>query len=92
METEGGGWTLVATKVSPDFPFITTAFSTSAAKTTLSDSASHIHPDIGDWEEVMFRFEDMDTIRFIYNREAGAPQDEKTESEKFITAFTGTVQ
>jgi len=84
METEGGGWTLIATKVSPDFLFITTAFSTSAAKTTLADAASHIHPGMGDWEEVMFRFGDISTIRVIYSRKAGAPQNEKTEFEKFL--------
>ena len=59
METESGGWTLVATKVSPSFLFIKTAFSASAAKTTDADAASHIHPDMGDWEEVMFRFSDV---------------------------------
>ena len=26
-----------------------------AAKTTDADAASRIHPDMGDWEEVMFR-------------------------------------
>ena len=84
MDTERGGWTLVATKVSPDFIFIKPAFSTSAAKTTLADAASHIHPGMGDWEEVMFRFGDIDTIRVIYSREAGAPQNEKTDFEKFL--------
>ncbi|XP_020614114.1 collagen alpha-1(XXVII) chain-like isoform X2 [Orbicella faveolata] len=84
METEGGGWTLVATKVSPSFPFIKTAFSTLAAKTTNADAASHIHPDMGDWEEVMFRFADINTIRVIYNRKAGAPQNAKKEFEKFL--------
>jgi len=84
METERGGWTLVATKVSPDFVFIKTVFSKSAAKTTLADAGSHIHPSMGDWEEVMFRFGDINTIRVIYSRKAGAPQNEKTEFEKFL--------
>ena len=66
METESGGWTLVATKVSPSFLFIKTAFSASAAKTTDADAASHIHPDMGDWEEVMFRFSDVSTIRVLF--------------------------
>ena len=92
METERGGWTLVATKVSPNFPFIKTVFSTSAAKTTLADAASHIHPSMGDWEEVMFHFEDMDTIRVIYSREAGAPQNEKTEFEKFLMGGSASLQ
>ena len=76
METEGGGWTLVATKVSPEFLFIRTAFSATAAKTTNADAASHIHPDMEDWKEVMFRFVDGNNIRVIYNRKAGAPQKE----------------
>jgi len=84
METERGGWTLVATKVSPNFVFIKTVFSTSAAKTTLADAASHIHLGMGDWKEVMFRFGDINTIRVIYSRKAGAPQNEKTEFEKFL--------
>ncbi|XP_078355912.1 uncharacterized protein LOC144640698 [Oculina patagonica] len=91
MDTERGGWTLVATKVSPSFTFIKTRFSTLAAKTNKADAASHIHPDMGDWEEVMFRFADVNTIRVIYNRKAGAPQNNKKEFEKFLmgtNAFT----
>ena len=84
METERGGWTLVATKVSLNFPFIKPRFSTLAAKTKNADTASHIHPDMGDWKEVMFRFADVNTIRVIYNRKAGAPQNDKTEFDKFL--------
>ena len=91
METERGGWTLVATKVSTNFPFIKTEFSTAAAKSTLADAASHIHPGMGDWEEVMFRFTDVITIRVIYNRDAGAPQNEKTEFEKFLMGGSATL-
>ena len=88
METERGGWTLVATKVSPSFLFIKTGFSTLAAKTKYADAASHIHPAMGDWEEVMFRFADVNTIRVIYNRKAGAPQNDKTEFDKFLMGKT----
>ncbi|XP_078358010.1 uncharacterized protein LOC144642801 isoform X2 [Oculina patagonica] len=84
MDTERGGWTLVATKVSSSFLFIKTGFSTMAAKTKYSDAASHIHPNMGNWEEVLFRFADVNTIRVIYNRKAGAPQYGKTEFEKFL--------
>ncbi len=84
MDTEGGGWTLVATKVSPNFLFIKTSFSTMAAKTKYVDAASHIHPDMGDWEEVMFMFADVNTIRVIYDRKAGAPQNDKRAFEKFL--------
>ena len=92
METERGGWTLVATKVSTNFPFIKTEFSTAAAKSTLADAASHIHPGMGDWEEVMFRFADVNTFRVIYNRDAGAPQNEKTEFEKFLMGGSATLE
>ena len=88
MDINGGGWTLVATKVSPSFHFIKTAFSTSAAKTTDADAASHIHTDMGDWEEVMFRFSDISTIRVIYNRKAGAPNKDKTDFDKFLMGTT----
>ena len=84
METESGGWTLVATKVSPGFPLIKTTFSPMAAQTKYADAASHIHPDMGDWKEVMFRFADVNTIRLIYNKKAGAPQNEKKEFEDFL--------
>ena len=84
METESGGWTLVATKLSPGFIFIKTAFSPSAAKTKYADAASHIHPDMGDWEEVIFRFSDVNTIQVIYNRKAGAPNKDKTEFDKYL--------
>jgi len=84
METESGGWTLVATKVSPGFAVIKTTFSPIAAQTKYAESGSHIHPDMGDWEEVMFRFADVNTIWVIYNRKAGAPQNEKKEFEDFL--------
>ena len=84
METQRGGWTLVATKVSPSFLFIKSAFSTVAAKTEHSDAASRIHPSMGDWEEVMFRFADVSTIRVIYNRKAGAPNADKKEFDKLL--------
>jgi len=84
METERGGWTLVATKVSPSFPFIKPVFSTLSAKAKHTNAASHIHPSMGDWKEVMFRFADVNTIRVIYNRKLGAPQKEKEEFDKFL--------
>ena len=85
METERGGWTLVATKVSFNSPsMIKPVFSTVAAKTKNANTASHIHPSMGDWKEVMFRFADVDTIRVIYNRKAGAPQNDKEEFDKFL--------
>ena len=91
METEHGGWTLVATKVSPGFLVIKTAFSASAAKTKYADAASHIHSGMGDWEEVMFRFSDVNTIRVIYSRKAGAPNKDKTEFEKLLMGTTVNV-
>ena len=84
METERGGWTLVATKVSPGFLFIKAVFSTVAAATKNADAASHIHPSMGNWKEVMFRFADVDTIRVIYNKKAGAPNKDKEEFDKFL--------
>ena len=86
METEGGGWTLISAKVSSSFVFIKTTFSSSAAKTT--DAASHIHQNMGDWEEVMFGFSDVSTIRIIYNRKASASNNDKTDFEKFLTGTT----
>ena len=88
METQRGGWTLVATKVSPSFLFIKSPFSPVAAKTKNADAASHIHPSMGDWEEVMFRFADVDTIRVIYNRKAGAPNKDKEEFDKYLMGKT----
>ena len=91
METDSGGWTLVATKVSPSFVFITTAFSASAAKTTDANTASRIHPDMGDWGEVMFRFNDVNTIPVIYNRRAGAPNKDKSDFDKFLMGTTTVI-
>ena len=88
METEGGGWTLISTKVFSSFVFIKITFSASAAKTTDAEAASHIHPRMGDWEEVMFRFSDVSTIRVIYNRKASAPNNDKTDFDKFLTGAT----
>ena len=84
METERGGWTLVTTKVSPGFLFIKTVFSSVAAATKKVDAASHIHPSMGNWKVVMFRFADVDTFQIIYNRKAGAPNKDKEEFDKFL--------
>jgi len=93
METERGGWTLVATKVSPTLSsIIKPEFSTLAAKTKYADASSHIHPSIKDWKEVMFRFADVNTIRVIYNRKAGAPQPDKEEFEKYLMGKSSQLQ
>ena len=85
METERGGWTLVATKVSiPGFIFIKTVFLSVTAATKNADAASHIHPSMRDWKQVMFRFADVNTIRVIYNRKAGAPNEDKEEFDKYL--------
>ena len=57
-----------------------------AAKTT--DAASHIHPDMGDWEEVIFRLSDVNTIRVNKNRKAGAPNKDKIDFDKFLMGTT----
>ena len=59
-----------------------------AAKTTDADAASHIHPDIGDWQEVMFRLSDVNTILVNKNRKAGAPNKDKTDFDKFLMGTT----
>ena len=88
METDGGGWTLVATKVSPSFVFIKTTFSASAARTTDADAASHIHPNMRDWEEVMFGFSEVNTLVVTNKRKAGGPNKDKTEFDKFLMGTT----
>lgn len=84
METEGGGWTLFATKVTPGFSLISTTFSAAAAKSTHADAASHIHPSMTGWEHVMFRFSDSNNIRLVYERAAGSPANFKAEFENFL--------
>ena len=76
MQIDGGDWTSV--------PGI-------AAKTTDADAASHIHPDMGDWEEVMFRLSDVNTIRVNKNRKAGAPNKDKTDFDKFSMGTTYSI-
>ena len=43
---------------------------------------------MGDWEEVMFRFACVSTIRVIYNRKAGAPNTDKKEFDKLLMGKT----
>ena len=59
---------------------IKTTFSASVAKTTHEDVANHIYPETGDWIEVMFRFNAVNTVRVIYSRKAGAPLRTKRSS------------
>ena len=56
MYTEGGGWTLFATKLSPDFAFLSTAFTSSSANSVDGNGAGCI--PITDWNEVLFRYAD----------------------------------
>lgn len=74
MTTDSGGWTLVATKVSRSkMSFITSSFSTAAAATIDQDAGSCIHPSMRtSWDEVMFRFSDVTSIRVIYSWKAGS--------------------
>jgi len=39
---------------------------------------------MGDWEEGLFRFTDVNIMRVIYNRKAGATQNDEKEFEKFL--------
>ena len=59
-----------------------------AAKTTDVDAASHIHPDMRDWEEVIFRLSDVNAIRVNKNRKAGIPNKDKTDFDKFLMGTT----
>ena len=84
MKTEGGGWTLFATKVTPSFSLISTTYSVAAAKSTHADAASHIHPDMAGWKQVMFRFSNNNNIRLVYESAAGSPANFKHEFENFL--------
>ena len=58
------------------------------AKTTDADAVSYIHPNMGDWEEVMFRLSDVNTIRVNKTRKADAPNKDKTDLDKFLMGTT----
>lgn len=88
METDKGGWTLVATKKSMGSRLISGRFSEKSASTLHSDASSCIHPDMKDWREVMFRFSDDSSIRVIYNREGGSPGQGKINFDKFLMGKT----
>ena len=82
MITEGGGWTLVSTKVTPAFNSIRSGFSAQASRETHIDMASQIHPSMADWTEVMFRFSDSGNIRVIYKRKCSGGTG--ADFEKFL--------
>ena len=82
MTTEGGGWTLVSTKVTPSFIFIKSGFSAQAARETNINAASQIHPSMTDWTEVMFRFSDSGKIRVIYKKACSSGTG--ADFEKFL--------
>jgi len=91
MKTEGGGWTLFATKVTPSFLFISTTFSAGAAKSTHADAASHIHPNMADWKQILFRFSDDNNIRLVYERAADPPPTFNAEFQNFLTGTTAVL-
>lgn len=84
METDKGGWTLVATKKSLGARLVSDKFYEKSASTLHSDAPSHIHPDMKDWREVMFRFSDDNSIRVIYNRDGGSRGQGKINFDKFL--------
>lgn len=84
METDGGGWTHVATKKSMKARLISDRFSEKSASTLHSDAASHIHPNMNDWREVMFRFSDENSIRVVYNHKGGSPGRGKENFKNFL--------
>ena len=84
MTTEKGGWTLFATKVTPSFNFMSPSFSAQAAKSTDSNAASKIHPAMGDWTEVLFRFSNRNDIRVVYSREGGGSNSGKQLFDNFL--------
>mgnify|MGYP002804042159 FL=1 len=84
METDKGGWTLVATKKSLGSRLVSSTFYEKSASTLHSDAPSHIHADMNNWREVMFRFSDDNSIRVIYNRAGGSPGQGKTNFENFL--------
>lgn len=58
MTTNGGGWTLFSTKVTPTFLFISSAVNTNSYSTLASDTAGIIPPS-ATWSQVLFRFRNM---------------------------------
>ena len=86
MITESGGWTLVATKVTPSYSsIIGSSFSRAAAATLDKDATSCIHPSMkSDWEEVMFRFSDHANIRVIYNWKEGSRPGVTNKFDSFL--------
>lgn len=84
MTTDNGGWTLVATKKSMSARLISQTFYEKSASTLHSNAPSHIHPNMKDWKEVMFRFSVSNNIRVVYNREGGSPSQGKKNFENFL--------
>ncbi|TNF37469.1 MAG: hypothetical protein EP329_03105 [Deltaproteobacteria bacterium] len=57
MTTDGGGWTLVETKVTPTLVTWSGTFSPACASSTAADCASAVDPHL-DYDDVLWRFSD----------------------------------
>jgi hypothetical protein len=72
MTTDGGGWTLVYTKVATGFSPTNTAHVPTCASSVAGDCASAVHPQM-QWAEAMWRFSDTADYR-VYNDRMSAPR------------------
>ncbi|XP_065192284.1 uncharacterized protein LOC135823358 [Sycon ciliatum] len=92
MTTEGGGWTLFATKVSYNFDYMSQAFNPLAARAQDFDAAGCIPTD--NYSQVLFRFRDDHGSRVVYTRGAGKMSAGKKALDSLLRcdkAFTGLV-
>eukprot|EP00047_Mylnosiga_fluctuans_P020270 m.90341 g.90341 ORF g.90341 m.90341 type:complete len:621 (+) comp8458_c0_seq1:11-1873(+) len=87
MFTEGGGWTLFATKVTPTFLFNAQTATAASFSTVAADMAGMI-PPAATWTSVLFRFRNagMAPAYTVYNKGGAAAFD------SFLQGVSGTDQ
>ncbi|XP_065192282.1 uncharacterized protein LOC135823357 [Sycon ciliatum] len=88
MTTEGGGWTLFATKASYNFDYISPAFNPLAARAQDFDAAGCIPTD--NYTQVLFRFRDDDGSRIVYTRGVGKMDGNKENFENLLRCDTAS--
>jgi hypothetical protein len=102
MERLGGGWTLVATKLNPNFVLWSSNFDTTCAQNLGVDCASSAAPY--DWTVAMWRFQTTDiqvvfqaadqaNIKSFINGQVTAHQYQSTSLTKYVHGIqtTGTI-
>ena len=88
MTSNGGGWTLVNTKIAPEFVSWSTAFDSTCATSVTSDCDSAVSPFMS-WTEGLWRFEDTDAYLLVFD--TSSSQNTNNQFEAYLNGTSQSI-